>query len=74
VIYVTRRDSSQLPGVFITGESITNKIDSVNIRKISKLLLGMSIRTRRSMKKTVDEKSNNTVPLRKFLVGEDGTG
>jgi hypothetical protein len=63
------RDSSRLPGVFITGESITNTNNSTNIRKNSKSFLGMPFGTRRSclMKKTGDEKSRDTVPLKLSL-------
>jgi hypothetical protein len=61
-----RRDSNRLPGVFITGESITNTNNSTNILKKSKLFLGLPIGTRRSclIKKTGHEKSRDTVPLR----------
>ncbi len=60
------KDSNRLPGVFIAGESITNTNKSTNIRKNSKSFLGMPIGTRRSclLKKTVHEKSRETVPLR----------
>ncbi len=59
------KDSNQLPGGFITGESITNTNNSTNIRKNSKLFLCMPIGTRSScmIKKTGDEKSRDTVPL-----------
>ena len=59
------RDSNRLPGVFITGESITNSNISTNIRTNSKSFLGMSTGIRRSclMKKTGDKKSRDTVPL-----------
>ncbi len=60
------RDSNRLPGVFITGESITNTNNSTNILKKSKSFLGLPIGTRRSclMKKTGHEKSRDTVPLK----------
>jgi hypothetical protein len=59
------RDSNRLPGVYITGESIMNTNNSMNIRKNSKSFLGMPIGTRRSClkEKTEDEKSRDTVPL-----------
>jgi hypothetical protein len=59
------KDSNRLPGVFITGESITNMNNSTNILKNSKSVLGMPIGTRRRclMKKTGPEKSRDTVPL-----------
>jgi hypothetical protein len=59
------RDSNRLPGVFITGESITHMNNSTNIRKNTKSFLGMPIGTRRScmMIKTGGEKSRDTVPL-----------
>jgi hypothetical protein len=69
VIYVCKkaylRGFNRLPGVFITGESITNTNNSTNIRKNSKLFLGMLIGIRKSclMKKTEDEKSRDNVPL-----------
>ncbi len=58
-------DSNRLPGVFITGESITNTNNSTNIIKNLKLFLGLPIGTRISclMKKTGHEKSRDTVPL-----------
>ncbi len=60
------KDSNRLPGVFITGESITNMNNSTNIRKNSKSVLGMPIGTRRRclMEKTEHEKSRDTVPLK----------
>jgi hypothetical protein len=62
------KDSNRLPGVFITGESITNTNNSTNLRKNSKSVLGMPIGTRRRclMKKTGHEKSRDTVPLMNF--------
>jgi hypothetical protein len=58
------RDSNQLPGVFITGESIMNTNSSINIRKNLKLFLDVPVRTRRSylLKKNGDVKSCDTVP------------
>ncbi len=56
---------NQLPGGFITGESITNTNNSTNIRKNSKLFLCLPTGTRSSgmIKKIGDEKSRDTVPL-----------
>jgi hypothetical protein len=56
-------DSNRLFGVFITGESTTNTINSRNNKKKCKAFLGMSIGTRRSslMNKTGEGKSRDTV-------------
>jgi hypothetical protein len=53
------RYSNQLPGVFITGESIMNTKNSTNIIKSSKSFLDVPIWTMRSclIKKTGDEKA-----------------
>jgi hypothetical protein len=58
------KDSNRLPGVFISGESITNTNNSTNIRKNSKSFLDVPFGTRISSlnKKTGDEKSRDTVP------------
>jgi hypothetical protein len=40
------RDSNRIPGVFITGESITNTHNSSNILKYSKSFLGMPMGTK----------------------------
>jgi hypothetical protein len=42
------KDSNQLPGGFITGESITDTNNSTNIRKNLKLFLCIPIGTRSS--------------------------
>jgi hypothetical protein len=59
------KDSNQLPGGIIIGESITNTNNSTNIRKNLKLFLCMPIGTRSScmIKKTGDKKSCDTVLL-----------
>jgi hypothetical protein len=63
------RDANGLPGVFITGESITNTNSSTNIPKNLESFLGMPIGTRRSclMKKTEVEKYRDTVPLNIYI-------
>jgi hypothetical protein len=53
---------SRLPGVFITGESITNTNNFMNIRKNSKSLLDVPTGTRRSCLKKKTE-TNNLVTL-----------
>jgi hypothetical protein len=62
---------NQLPGVFITRESITNTNNSTNIRKYSKSFLGLPTGTRRSclMEYTGEEKSRDTVPLYAWTAG-----
>ncbi len=59
------RYSIRLPGVFISGESITNMNNSTNIQTNSKLFLGMPIGTRRScfMKKKQGMKNLVTLSL-----------
>ncbi len=42
------RVRTRLPGVFITGKSITNMNNSTNIRKNLKSFLGMPVRTMKS--------------------------
>ncbi len=62
--------SNRLPGIFLTGKSITNTNTSMNIRKNSKSSLDVSIGTRRIClkKKTGEEKSHDTDPLRFQMV------
>jgi hypothetical protein len=61
---VLPKDSNRLPGVFITGESITNMNNSLNIQKKSKPFLDVPIWTGRSglKKEARNEKPRDTVP------------
>jgi hypothetical protein len=60
------RDFNWLSGVFITRKSITNTSNFTNIGTNSKSFLDVPIGTRRSCltKKTRNEKSRDTVPLK----------
>jgi hypothetical protein len=58
------KNSNQLPGVFITGESVMNTNNSTNIQKNSKSSPDAYLDQEKLFEeKTGDEKSHDTVPL-----------
>jgi hypothetical protein len=63
------KESNRLPGELLTGESITNTNNSMNIQKNYKSFMDVPIGISRNCfkKKTGDEKPRDTVPLMIFL-------
>ncbi len=63
------KDSNRLPGIFITGESITNTNNLMIIKKNLKSFLDVPIGTRRScLKKKLKMKNFVTLSLFKLRV------